>query len=76
MPFRRDTSHYSHECYMQVNTLTDSDRSVSPSDWASTMREEIRQSGGIMNSLTDLASFSFTCVIGCRVQHILIECGT
>ena len=54
--------------YMQVNTLISSDRSIHPGDWAMAMREEILQPGGIMKPLTDFASFSLICVIGCRVQ--------
>ena len=66
----RDTTHVQY--YMQVNILISSDRSVNPGDWAMAVREEIRPTGGIMKPLTDLASFSLNCVIGCRVQP---ECG-
>jgi hypothetical protein len=62
----RDTFHVKH--YMQVNTLNSSGRSVSPGDWATAVQAGIRQTDGIMKPLTDLASFSLTClVIGCRV---------
>jgi hypothetical protein len=63
----RDTFHVKY--YMQVNTLDSSDRSVDPGDWAMVVQAEIRQTGGDMTPLTDLASFSLTClVIGCRWQ--------
>ena len=63
----RDTSH--NKYYMPVNTLNSSDRSVSPGDWAMAVQAEIRQTGGNMTPLTDLASFSLTCLVtGCRVQ--------
>jgi hypothetical protein len=62
----RDTFHAKY--HMQVNTLNSSDRSVSPGDWAMTVQAEIRQAGGNMTPITDLASFSLTClVIACRV---------
>jgi hypothetical protein len=60
------TSHIKY--YMQVKTLNSSDRSVSPGDWAIAVREEIRHTGIIMKPLTDFASFSLICVIGCRLQ--------
>ena len=52
--------------YMQVNTLISSDRSVSPGDWAMAVREGMQHTGGIMKPLTDFASFSLICVIGCK----------
>jgi len=57
---------------MKVNTLNSTDRSVSPGDWAMVVHEEIRQSGGSMTPLTDLASFSLTCLVdGCVAQRNL-----
>ena len=62
-----DTFHVKY--YMQVNTLNNSDRSVSPGDWAIVVQAQIRQTGGIMKPLTDPASFSLTCLVsGCMVK--------
>jgi len=45
-----------------VNTLNSSDRSVSPGDWAMAVQGEIQKTGGNMTPLTNLASFSLTCL--------------
>ncbi|KAF8497140.1 hypothetical protein F5888DRAFT_1889780 [Russula emetica] len=51
--------------------LNSSDRSVSPDDWAIAVQGEIRQTGGNMTPLTDLASFSLTCLsIGFRKPSV------
>jgi hypothetical protein len=54
----------------QVDKL-DSDRSVSPDDWAANVNRELKETGGDMtkSSLTDLANYYLNnLVIACRVQ--------
>ncbi|KAF8497138.1 hypothetical protein F5888DRAFT_328741 [Russula emetica] len=54
-----------------VKTLNSCGRSVSPGDWAIAVQGGIRQTGGIKKPLTDLASFSLTClVIGFRKRSV------
>jgi hypothetical protein len=52
----------------QVDKL-DSDRSVSPYDWAANVNKELNENGGNTSSLTDLANYYLTnLVIAIRVQ--------
>jgi hypothetical protein len=57
--------------YAQVGNILndDSDRSVDPDDWAAAVNSNLKEYGGDILSVTELASYFLShLVVACRVQ--------